>query len=190
MPIVSSLLVQLGLKHAFLFLTVEEIKRLACHNEHGYLYILSVLDCISNDERCRGTGGQAMQRIAQELHRELVSRGKGRQAELYSVAVSGGTRHAEACSALTSMLGTRKSNPSDISILYKLYTGDAGQRPPAMLMQHPAFLDILVQVSSSSRFPLGRCPVSLLVFLHFSPLCDLSYTRSAIVRELWTFVVL
>jgi hypothetical protein len=73
-------------------------------------------------------------------------RGKGRQAELYMTAVSGGTRHAEACTALTSMLGTRKTNPSDISSLHTLYTHAPAERPPVELMQHPAFLDILVQV--------------------------------------------
>lgn len=89
-----------------------------------------MLDCFSHNPsativipRARVCSGLAMRRVGQELQSELVKRGKGRQAEVYSAIVTGGSTHDEARTALTSMLGQRKTNPSDILTMHKLYTG-------------------------------------------------------------------
>jgi hypothetical protein len=129
---------------------VVDLKMLACHNEYAFVFVLSVLRSVGQNEHA-----PAVRRIAQELHGELVSRGRGRQAEVYASIVSGGSQHEGAMTPLTSMLGQRKTNPSDILTLHKLYTGPVGSRPPGALMQHPAFLDLLVQASFDPKVKIN-----------------------------------
>ncbi len=149
----------------------ESIKRLndlACHNEHAFVYVLSLLQAVSKKRRLDdgtaavgeagldasgsqgGGGGGAhgsvdMTRLCEEILMEAHVRGKGKQAEALHNVLTGANKHPEAARAVSAMVCSAKSNVSDINKLYTLYTApNVSARPPPRLLQHPGMLQLLV----------------------------------------------
>ena len=143
-------------------ITPERLGRftdLACHNEHAFVYVLSVMDAMSRKKRrlnsgsAEGGGGRGgdgvfvdVSRLCQEVRKEALLRGKGRQSEALCNVMNGASRHPEAARAVSAMVCSAKTNVSDINKLHSLYTAAiTAHRPPRWVLQHEQLLHLLVQ---------------------------------------------
>jgi hypothetical protein len=114
---------------------------LACHNEHAFVYVLSLLEAVAkrrrlsdgsavgaggggggiegdiNEERV-ATGGDSAEedvsRLCEEVRQEAVKRGKGKQAEALYNGMTGANQYPEAAVlSLLALLAQKKSTNTD-----------------------------------------------------------------------------
>ncbi|EKX43960.1 hypothetical protein GUITHDRAFT_163694 [Guillardia theta CCMP2712] len=102
---------------------LEALKSLICHSEHTFVYVVALFRQLAMKHKGEFQE-ECLLRLSEEIRVEIAKRGKGRQAEAFCNAITGAVEYPEVAMAIGSMTSTKKTNPSDISKLYNIYTAE------------------------------------------------------------------
>ncbi|XP_035680299.1 negative elongation factor D-like [Branchiostoma floridae] len=115
---------------------LPEIIKMVCHGEHTYLYSQALLQYLKEEE-----GGSAVRRISQELQK--AAKDLGRDVTEMTLALGKASSYPRACQALACMLSRNALNPADITVLFKMYSGN--NPPPVEVIRSPLFFELFMQ---------------------------------------------
>jgi hypothetical protein len=88
----------------------QDIARLACHNDHAFVYVLCLLRALQRE--AEGAGADALRRLEQEIEAEAAAKGRARQAEAFHQGMDDVGGSPEASRAIASMvLAPRRTSP-------------------------------------------------------------------------------
>lgn len=121
---------------------LNEIIGLSLRGEHTYLYSQMLLNSLYEKDKNNAieSGSFIAKRISQEI--ELAAREKSYNVTPYTLAFTNAAAFPKVYSGLDSMLTKNVLNTSDITNLYKFYSGD--EPPPVSLIRNTRFLNMLI----------------------------------------------
>eukprot|EP00741_Cyanophora_paradoxa_P004371 tig00000796_g4242.t1 len=142
---------------------LAELGRLCCHSEAGYALSQALLQRLA-----ALPGGDRLRRVAQELEARAaeeaaVRGGSAARERLRTVRLCAAPAwapqrpsHAEAASAVASMLASGRTTPGDVLKLHALYCTPGRAPPPVQLLRDPEVVGLLTADLFASTRPMSE----------------------------------